>query len=302
MTLDHRDGPILLQRHDSALGRWLLARWRPAHLAGAVDQLWYFEGTVLHPRERVFPGGYIEFNVQLGPCYGEVRGDRVERFAPTCITGLLLRPNVIEAPRGPSIVLGVRLLPTGAYAVLGAPVHELTGVTVDLADVVGQAAAELVERCAAAERRDPGRHDDDATIAARRLRVAADWVAERVARGRLADPAIAWAAGEIARAGGAVSVTALRERAGWSKSRFATLFREQVGVAPKRLARLVRFRRALELVSRGDLPLSGVALAAGYYDQPHFNAEFRELAGLAPGELRAARRYPESVNLAEPAR
>src|SRR5690606_12575041 len=138
MTLDHRDGPILLQRHDSALGRWLLARWRPAHLAGAVDRLWYFEGTVLHPRERVFPGGYIEFNVQLGPCYGEVRGDRVERFAPTCITGLLLRPNVIEAPRGPSIVLGVRLLPTGAYAVLGAPVHELTGVTVDLADVVAR--------------------------------------------------------------------------------------------------------------------------------------------------------------------
>ena len=373
MTPDQGTVPIHVQRHDSALGRWLLARWRPPQLAGVVDHLWYFEGTVLHPRERVFPDGRFEFNVHLGPPYGEVQGDRVEWFAPTCITGLMLRPSVIEAPRGPSVVLGVRLLPTGAYAVLGTPVHELTGVTVDLADVVGQAAAELAERCAAAERAercwaadqparrgaargvacaggggdgtslyhfgaggigtgraadarvsngDDARTDPSAAIvpdgdgvsgdaagpggaasrAVRRLRVAADWIAERVARGRMADPAIAWAAAAIERAGGAVSVTALRERAGWSKSRFATLFREQVGVAPKRLARLIRFRRALELVSRGDLPLSHIALAAGYYDQPHFNAEFRELAGLAPGEFRASRRYPDSVNLAEPAR
>jgi hypothetical protein len=64
--------------------------------------------------------------------------------------------------------------------------------------------------------------------AARRLRVAADWIAEHVARGRMADPAIAWAAAAIERAGGAIRVAALRERAGWSKSRFATLFREQV--------------------------------------------------------------------------
>src|SRR5690606_15034749 len=111
---------------------------------------------------------------------GEVRDGRVERFAPACISGLMLRPNVIEAPPGPSVVLGVRLLPAGAYTLLGAPVHELTGATVDLADVVGRAAAELVERCAAAERGDPGQHDDGAIIAARRLRAAADWIAERV--------------------------------------------------------------------------------------------------------------------------
>src|SRR5690606_36418925 len=134
---------------------------QPARLAGIVDHLWYFQGTVLHRRERVFPDGRLEFNVHLGPRYGEVRGGRVEWFAPACVSGLMQRPIVIEAPREPSVVLGVRLLPAGAYAVLGAPIHELTGATVDLEDVVGRAAAELVERFAAAERLDPGRHDDD---------------------------------------------------------------------------------------------------------------------------------------------
>jgi len=29
--------PIRIERHDSPLGRWLLARWTPARLAGAVE-------------------------------------------------------------------------------------------------------------------------------------------------------------------------------------------------------------------------------------------------------------------------
>jgi AraC-like DNA-binding protein len=33
-----------------------------------------------------------------------------------------------------------------------------------------------------------------------------------------------------------------------------------------------------------------VALAAGYYDQPHMNAEFRQLSGLTPREFLARAR------------
>jgi AraC-like DNA-binding protein len=108
-------------------------------------------------------------------------------------------------------------------------------------------------------------------------------------------------AGELERRSGAVSIGALRDRTGWSKSRFTALFREQVGVAPKTLARVLRFRRALELVHREEGSLLAIALAAGYYDQAHFNAEFRRLSGFAPTDYLARSRYPESVNLAESA-
>ena len=37
--LDERTVSIHVQRHDSALGRWLLARWPPPQLAGVVDHL-----------------------------------------------------------------------------------------------------------------------------------------------------------------------------------------------------------------------------------------------------------------------
>ena len=52
-------------------------------------------------------------------------------------------------------------------------------------------------------------------------------------------------------------------------------------------------------VNAGEESLAEVALATGYYDQPHLNAEFRELSGYSPREFLAALRYPESVSVAE---
>jgi methylphosphotriester-DNA--protein-cysteine methyltransferase len=77
-----------------------------------------------------------------------------------------------------------------------------------------------------------------------------------------------------------------------SAKKLAADFREQVGVTPKLLARLVRFRRALALLQEGASSLTDAALDAGYYDHSHMTLDFRAFAGLAPGDFLAAR-YPD---------
>jgi AraC-like DNA-binding protein len=63
------------------------------------------------------------------------------------------------------------------------------------------------------------------------------------------------------------------------------LFRQHVGVSPKRLARITRFQRALAVLeSAGTATEILAAHACGYADQAHFIREFRELAGCAPGQ------------------
>jgi AraC-like DNA-binding protein len=198
-----------------------------------VDFLWHFEGTTTHLRERVFPNGLLEIIVHLDERYRLVEGAGAEICPAVCIAGLHTSSFVVEAPARSCRVLGIRLRPVGAYAVLGDAVAETRGLTVDLQDVAGPAAAELAERCHAA------------ATAEERLRIAGAWVAERAARSQGVEPSIAWIAGQIERHSGAVSISELRERAGQSKTRLATLFREQIGVPAKVYARIHRFHRLL---------------------------------------------------------
>ncbi|MBW3671493.1 MAG: helix-turn-helix transcriptional regulator [Acidobacteria bacterium] len=68
---------------------------------------------------------------------------------------------------------------------------------------------------------------------------------------------------------------------GLSRQHLSRLSLEHVGVSPKRLARILRFRDATTAIRRGSSPLVDLALAAGYADQSHMNRDFREFAGTA---------------------
>lgn len=267
--------------NDTPLGSWTYSEWRPqplAHLAGLVDVVWYFKGPTSSARKRVLPNGMVEMLVNFGEPYRTIAGAGPELLVTAWLAGLQSGPTVCEQPARQD-VMGVRLRPAGAYALLARPMREMSERVVDLEDLVGRAAGELAERCYGA------------VSIEERLQRAANWVAERVATARVIDPAIAWAAGRIEQSGGAVPIAELREQMGLSKTRLAEAFREQIGLAPKLYARVVRFRRATAMLQKGAEPLAEVALAAGYYDQPHMNVEFRELSGLAPREFLATR-YP----------
>jgi AraC-like DNA-binding protein len=281
---------VLRLRNDDHRGRWSYCEWRrPVGLERFVELIWESEGTTTEELDRHFPHGRIELLLNLG---GE-RFDLVEptgatRFASTWLVGMQLGPTVTTQPRRHR-VLGIRLLPTGAYALFGTPLRAFTGIVVELRDLVGAPADELVDRC---------RETADADA---RLKLAAAWIAARIGSARPVDPAVAWAAETIESRNGDVAIADLRAETGLSKTRLAAAFREQVGVPPKLFARIVRFRRALAMVEQGPASLADVALESGYYDQPHFNAEFRELAGLTPRQLLHAR-YPSGVPIPAPGR
>jgi AraC-like DNA-binding protein len=285
---------ILSQRLDSDLGCWTHTEWRPGPqhpLAWAVDRVWDFDGTLSNPRERVFPNGMLELIVQLDDLHLDVLETGAALTPATCVVGIHSRAFVVESPRSRCRVIGVRLLPPGAWAALAHPLWELADLTIDLDDVLGAAAKELAERC------------QDACSGTERVRRVVPWLDRRLLRSPVreaAEPAVRWVADRIVRSRGRTAIGPLREKAGLSEARLSALFREQVGTTPKRYARIHRFSLALGMLQRSTVDLPRVALDAGYYDQPHMNAEFRHMAGLTPRQFRAARHYPDSPSLAEP--
>lgn len=82
-------------------------------------------------------------------------------------------------------------------------------------------------------------------------------------------------------AGGGSSVRALASASGYSERQLQRLFRGGLGVSAKTAGRILRINRALPLVEAG-MPLAQVAQEAGYYDQPHFNHDFRAVTGVSP--------------------
>jgi len=93
----------------------------------------------------------------------------------------------------------------------------------------------------------------------------------------------------VSRADGSVSVESLAHWAGVSRQQLTRVFRERVGVSPKLYCRLARFRSLVPRVF-GDADHARVACEAGYADQSHMIAEFREFSGLTP-QMLATRRW-----------
>jgi AraC-like DNA-binding protein len=89
----------------------------------------------------------------------------------------------------------------------------------------------------------------------------------------------------ICRADGPIAVQQLAAESGVTRRHLVRLFREQVGLAPKTLARVLRFHKVIESVeARGPNAVcwSELAYGCGYYDQAHFVQEFRSFSGINP--------------------
>lgn len=69
--------------------------------------------------------------------------------------------------------------------------------------------------------------------------------------------------------------------------RLQRLFAKYVGMSPKKLTKLMRLTAARELLSEDErLSCMDITYRCGYYDQAHFNREFKEVIGLTPNEYR----------------
>ena len=106
------------------------------------------------------------------------------------------------------------------------------------------------------------------------------------------DPRIADACRRMRAAEAVPAMDALAERANLSASRFRHLFREQLGVSLKRYQLHLKCQRALALW-RSGMNFTELAVAAGFYDQPHLNRTLRAMFDALPS--RYARGLPVQV-------
>ena len=96
-------------------------------------------------------------------------------------------------------------------------------------------------------------------------------------------PDIDWAWRRLAASRGRLRIAELATELGCSRKHLAARFREHVGLPPKLVARMLRFRHASDcLLGACSLSLPEVAATCGYYDQAHLDRDFRDFAQTTP--------------------
>ena len=196
---------------------------------------------------------------------------------PAFVQGAHDRCTLVDGECARSYV-EVGMAPLGAYRLLGRPVDELGDAVVDLQDVVGTSGRRLVEAI-----RDEPTWRGRFAVLDRFLMNAAE-------RGPEPSAEVAWAWRRIVDSRGATAIGPVAEEVGWSHKRLIARFARQVGLTPKKAARLVRFEHLLaHITTDRTTPWPVAAAEAGYADQAHMIRDFRAFTGVTPTEYVARR-------------
>jgi len=165
--------------------------------------------------------------------------------------------------------------PTGFYRLFHLSPWEIRNYAHDGSNVLGAEIGRLHARLR------------DANTLAERVDLVEAVLLRRVDRA-LPQSGIQRAADVLLHSKGRSNLTDVAASLGLSDSSWRRHFTTQIGIAPKRYLRMLRFHHAVAM--KRDVPglsWTSVCQEAGYYDQSHFIAEFRELGGAAPSRFMA---------------
>ena len=232
------------QPADGALSRFVLGFWQGGRAAEAGETF------------RILPDGSLDLVWELGP-------DRPRSIA----FGTSTRPRDTALSEG-AVYFGIRFRPGAAHRFLDR--GDLSALTDGDAPCLLRRDRDLAPRLA-----DSGDFERRANLVARHLgAIAADADGTDLTE---------TAARLIVARGGQVKIGDLVNELGVTRRQLERQCRRDLGISPKMLARILRFRRAASLIARGRVR-SGADLAAagGYVDQAHLIREFQEFAGTTP--------------------
>lgn len=289
MTPSMSESRLQTFRHESPIGHWSVSVWQvDPRLSEIVASMWFGAGKTAYQRDRILPSGTSQLLINLGPPQYRIEPGPPEvrvPFVDIWYSGLHQGPIDTEAPHG-NALLGVAFTSRGTFPWLGERMAGLSDRIIALADALGDGALTLRERLLNTESLEM------------RFRSVERWLVTRLKPRSIVHPAVRWAVDQIAASGGRVAIESLATQTGFTRKHLGNLFQQQVGLSPKSLARIHRFRGALDILNKanGQVPWIELADACGFYDQSHLINEFRRFTGFSPVEL-ARRDRPDSGSI-----
>lgn len=260
------------ERDDAAL--WDIARPERPRRAAGVSMAGLHDRGMAAVGHRVVPRPAVTLilGFGVGPLTVDDAAGRQQLGSLVAGLGFGLGPGPVWV-RGQNVeCVHMCLSPVVARAVLGASPAELGGAVVALDDLWGREASRIREQLG------------DVSSWQDRFALTDALLTRRREGGSSVDPEVAWAWNRIVLSRGLARVDGLAAELGWSRKRLWSRFHSQIGLPPKRAAKLVRFDHAAHRLASGQ-DAARVAADSGYADQSHLCRDVMAFTGVTPASV-----------------
>jgi len=224
--------------------------------------------------DRTLPDGSLEIVIQLqDEMHRKHPHGEPEEEEKNILIGQVTEPYLF-APAGNTHMLGIRFFPHTAHYFFDFPASDITDTYLDLTLVWNK---HWIERL-----KNKTRESENYSETVNQL--------EHILIEKLgnrdhtrSDRYFSHACKTIMNYGGKVPIADISNNIGISTRYLEQLFQQKLGISPKLFSSVIRFQQVFKFFNNpGPIMFTGIAYKAGYYDQAHFNREFKRFSGISP--------------------
>ena len=168
--------------------------------------------------------------------------------------------------------VSVRCYPWGAHHFFNEPIRNFLDGTIDIKHLWPKDAKRILNEVKNAENSD-------------KAKVVQNFLLGRLQKHKKPSEAIDEAIRLIRKSKGSYSIDAICEKLNMGYKQLERHFLKTIGTTPKVFSRTTRFLNLCHHLKEYEgLTMTQLALKMGYYDQSHFNKDFKAFSGLTPKE------------------
>jgi len=243
-------------------------------LAAFVKLYWELEvpADMEAEKQRVLPDGSLEMAFILADDVKRYTSESEYTIQPRAmIIGQITEPYFVQ-PAGEVLSFSVSFYPYGFANFVDKSISELANNDTPLQEVFGEQEASALERQIV-----------EAKDTAGRIKVVEAFLLGKLAESATIDRVVKSTVDCLFETQGRQSISKVLNEQPTSRRNLERKFRQQVGMSPKQLSKVARLQAVLEtLLNKGSESLTQIAYENDYYDQAHFNKDFKEFTGNKP--------------------
>lgn len=241
-----------------------------------VESIWHLRGAHVDKlTDRFLPDGHFELHVDLKDVFEQKNPGGDWTSAPRAFVGGMYNNHFFVRANGPVHRLSVVFRPGGLRYFLDIQTDELSHNNTEVKDIFGAGGRRLLDELLTNQTASP--------VAL--LRIIEHFLRTQLKSKTQDDPIVDEAIGRIIQHQGVVRMMDLAKALHISERHLRRRFKQAVGMSPKRFAKILRIKNAYLMGTRTHHGLREAYLdQMGYYDQSHFNREYKSIVGLLPNE------------------